>query len=137
VLILASKKVQVLNMLANPHLPRNCDMRSTYIVLNGGKQRSDEVEGNAVADWSAAFVRIVGNPEVSPSLPGGQSFGRKQCSPPEKRFSTLPGISRAKSNRDPTILEAKPKRNENRTIIRLLCSWLLERGLGPMRSLHR
>jgi hypothetical protein len=38
-------------------------MRSTYIVLNGGKQRSDEGKGNAVADRSAAFVRIVGNPD--------------------------------------------------------------------------
>jgi len=65
VLILASKKVQVLNMLANPHLPRNCDMRSTYIVLNGGKQRSDEGEGNAVADWSVAFVRMVGKPSLT------------------------------------------------------------------------
>jgi hypothetical protein len=48
-------------------------MRSTYIILNGGKQRSDEGEGNAVADWSAAFVRIVGNPE------GGNS-GSECCS---------------------------------------------------------
>jgi len=65
VLILASKKVQVLNMLANPYLPRNRDMRNTYIVLNGGKQRSDDGEGNAVADWSAAFVRIVNKPSLT------------------------------------------------------------------------
>jgi len=90
VLILASKKVQVLNMLANPHLPRNCDMRSTYIVLNGGKQRSDDVEGNAVADWSAAFVRIVGKPEVIRLLPHLPLVGRQSKGVRWDRICGLP-----------------------------------------------
>ena len=43
-------------------------MRSTCIVLNGGKQRSHEGEGNAVAEWSATFIRIVDNPELIAKL---------------------------------------------------------------------
>jgi hypothetical protein len=50
---------------------------------------------------------------------------------------TLPGISRAKIEPRSNNPGAKPKRSENRTIIRPICSWHLERGLGPMRSLHR
>jgi hypothetical protein len=63
---------------------------------------------------------------------GGSSVRRRKNS--AERYQ---GYRAQRSNRDPTILGAKPKRSENRTIIRLLCSWLLERGLGPMRSLHR